>query len=172
MFLHIQNFNAPVCQYYLRKRHHCICFWTFASHWPEIIHTHQDSSVVFSADMALNAKWNHTGPLCHNPTLNHDTWGGRPLPICAHNYIFWMPKKQCWFFLFIMRCTALGVGRDWKTDASVHYRGKHTNMSECWLAAFGLSHVVSVFGFGLHVMWFSKNQLSTQKKIRSTGDLI
>lgn len=99
--------------------------------------------------MALNAKWNHTGPLCHNPTLNHDTWRGvgggvgvQPLPICAHNYIFWMPKKKCWLFLFIMRCTALGAGRDWKTDASVHYRGKHTNMSECWLAAFGLPHVV------------------------------
>lgn len=44
--------------------------------------------------------------------------------------------------VFIMRCTALGAGADWKTDASVHYKGKHANMSEYWLAAFGLSHVV------------------------------
>lgn len=59
-----------------------------------IIHILQANTVVFSADMALNVKWIHTGPLCHNPTLNCDTWGFQRLPICAHNYIFECPKRS------------------------------------------------------------------------------
>lgn len=61
----------------LQKKTSSYTFLDCASQWPEENpHTHQDSTVVFPADMALNAKWNHIGPLCHNPTLSHDTGGG------------------------------------------------------------------------------------------------
>lgn len=78
--------KPPVFWDYCRGRHHCICFWAFSI--PLVCknpHTHQDSTAVLPADMALNAEWNHIGPLCHNPTLSHDTEGEggggfKPLP--------------------------------------------------------------------------------------------
>ena len=64
-------------------------------------------------------------------------------PICAHNYIFECLKSNVSrFSVYNEMHTALGARRDWKTDASVHYRGKQASMSERWLAASGLPHVV------------------------------
>lgn len=117
-----------------------LCCWTFASRWPEKI-----SSGVFPANMALKAEWNHIGPLCHNPTLNHNTGGGSSLCPYVHIITFFECLKSSVLVasLFIMRCTALGARGDWKTDVSVHYRGlKHPIMSESWLAALGLPPVV------------------------------
>lgn len=99
--------------------------------------------------MALNAEWNHIGPLCHNPTLSHDTEGegGGGLQASAP-YVHIITFFECLksnvsrFSVYNEMRAALGARRDWKTDASVHYRGKQASMSERWLAAFGLPHVV------------------------------
>ncbi len=78
-----------------------------------------------------------------------------------------------------MRCTALGAGGDWKTDASVHYRGlKHANMSECWLGALGLPHVAKQAAAYLFLVLDNmscgsvRTKLVTPQKIRSTGSLM
>lgn len=74
----------------------------------------------------------------------------------------------------------MGAVVDWKTDASIHYKGFETHKLERILAVnlvfIPCSKAISclnAFSLGLRVRWLGKSQMSEERKINKiTEDLI